>query len=122
MRAASIVAFSLTGTVYSFEEKTPDVFSLGGSVVAQQGSSGGAVVSKENTLIGLIVTSSTGKTTGEPDLNALTLSHIDSGLRATTGDGIRFLLAEDVHESAKDFNERVAPNLRKIFEDELTKE
>ncbi|HBV01284.1 MAG TPA: hypothetical protein DEF00_02725 [Candidatus Taylorbacteria bacterium] len=111
----------VTGAVYSFKENTPDVFSLGGSVVAQKGSSGGAVVNRENKLIGLIVTSSTGKTTGERDLNALTMSHIDSSFREATGDSIRSLFVGDIRASAQSFNEKIAPELKKILQDALTK-
>ena len=111
----------VTGTVYGFGEETPDVFSLGGSVVAQQGSSGGAVVSRENKLIGLIVTASAGATTGERNLNALTMSHIDASFRTSTGESIHSVFTEDLKKSAQDFNEKVAPELRKILTDQLTK-
>jgi hypothetical protein len=111
----------VTGAVYSFKENTPDVFSLGGSVVAQKGSSGGAVVNRENKLIGLIVTSSTGKTTRERDLNAITMSHIDSSFLEATGDSIRSIFVGDIRASAQSFNEKIAPELKKILQDALTK-
>lgn len=112
----------MTGTIYSFGEETPDVFSLGGSVVAQKGSSGGAVVNQDNKLVGLIVTSSTADTTGERDLNALTMSHIDSSFREATGDSIQSLFVGDIKQSAQNFNEKIAPELQKILQDELTKQ
>lgn len=107
------------GEVYSFGDNAPDVFSIGGSVVAQQGSSGGAVVSRENKLIGLIVTSSSGKTTGERDLHALTLSHIADSFKKHTGDDLGVLLASDLKSSAENFNKSVAPELQKLLEDAL---
>lgn len=112
----------MIGTIYSFGEETPDVFSLGGSVVAQKGSSGGAVVNQENRLVGLIVTSSNGEKTGDRDLNALTMSHIDSSFREATGDSIRSLFAGDIKESAQSFSEKIAPELKRILQDELTKQ
>lgn len=109
-----------TVEVYSFGDNAPDIFSIGGSVVAQQGSSGGAVVSRENKLIGLIVTSSSGKTTGERDLHALTLSHIAASFRTHTGDDISALFVGNIKASAQSFNEKVAPDLRKLLEAALT--
>jgi hypothetical protein len=108
-----------TGTVYSFAEGTADMFSIGGSVVAQQGSSGGAVVNQEGKLIGLIVTSSMGDTTGERDLNALTMSHIGDSFKKHTKESIDTLFDGDVRVSAESFNENVAPALRKSLEDAL---
>lgn len=109
-----------TGQVYSFGENTPDIFSIGGSVVAQQGSSGGAVVSRQNKLIGLIATFSNGKTTGERDLHALTMSHIDASFRKHTGDGLSALFAGDISASAQNFGEKVVPELKKLLEAALT--
>ena len=111
-----------TGEVYSFGDNTPDIFSVGGSVVAQQGSSGGAVVSRDGTLVGLIVTSSSGKTTGERSLHALTMSHLDASFKKQTGDSLSVLLAGNVKVSAQNFNEKNAPELKKLLEGALTKD
>ena len=109
-----------TGSVYSFDENTADIFSVGGSVVAQQGSSGGAVVNTDGELIGLIVTATTGHTTGERNLNALTMSHLNDSFKRHTGDSFASLFAaEDIRASADSFDEKVAPALKKILEDEL---
>lgn len=111
-----------TGTVYSFGGNTPDIFSVGGSVIAQEGSSGGAVVSSEGDLIGLIVTSSTGKTTGERNLNVLTMSHLEWSLKSDTGSGFSTLFSGDLVSRAKSFTTDVAPKLKQALFDVLTKE
>ncbi len=113
-----------TGSVYSFwGEKTADIFSVGGSVVAQQGSSGGAVVNTEGELIGLIVTATSGHTTAERDLNALTMSHLRASFKRHTGDSIVSLLAAgDIRASADSFDEKIAPILKEILEDALAGE
>ena len=110
------------GDIYSFGDKTPDIFSIGGSVLAQAGSSGGAVVSQEGNLMGLIVTSSVGGTTEERNLNALSMSHISNSFKRHTGDDIASLFAGDVRISEKSFNENVAPTLKKLLVDVLTKD
>lgn len=103
------------GTVYSFATSTPDIFSIGGSVIAQQGSSGGAVVNREGKLAGLIVTSTREETTGARDLNALTASHLNDSFKQHTGSEFIELLAGDPMVSAKNFQEKVAPSLRQLL-------
>lgn len=112
-----------TGNVYSFDEETADIFSVGGSVVAQQGSSGGAVVNRTGELIGLIVTASTGHTTGERDLNALTMSHLNASFKVHTRDDLSSLFrAGDLRASANSFDEKIAPILKKVLESALAGE
>ena len=67
--------------LYTFSEQTLDLISLGGSVLAQKGSSGGAVVNNQNKLVGLIVTTTESKLTQERDLRAITLAHINRDLQ-----------------------------------------
>ncbi len=100
------------GNIFGFHGQTADIFGVGGSVVAQQGSSGGAVVSPMGTLIGLIVTSSKAKATGDRNLNALTMSHLERSFSADTGKSINSFLAEDVVENARLFNKDIAPLLK----------
>jgi len=104
---------------YSFDEGAADVLSIGGSVLAQQGSSGGAVVNDEGRLVGLIVTSSMGVTTSERDLHALTTSHIGRSFKKDTGEDIDSFLRGDLGESVRGFNEKVAPTIRKILTDAI---
>ena len=70
--------------VYTFTEYIIDILALGGNIVAQGGSSGGAVVNQHGNLVGVIVTSSIGNTTQERDLRAVTLSHIDRSIETHT--------------------------------------
>ena len=100
---------------FSLEAGTLDVISLGGSVVAQQGSSGGAVVNKYGKMIGLISTSSDGETTGDRDLRAITLEHIERSLLEHNNTTLEELLSGDLEQKARDFNETVAPGLLQIL-------
>jgi S1-C subfamily serine protease len=109
------------GDVFTFREKTPDIFSVGGSVLAQAGASGGAIVSETGKLIGLIVTASSGATTGERNLNGITPSHIARSFNEDTGFALEQFLAGDFTETAKSFNTNVAPALIKLLEDEINR-
>ena len=92
-----------------------DVISLGGSVVAQQGSSGGAVVNKLGKLIGLISTSSDGETTEERDLRAISLAHIDRSLKEHNNTSLEELLEGNLNAKAAAFNDTAASTLLKII-------
>jgi len=66
---------------FTFETTTFDLMSLGGSAVAQHGSSGGGVVNTRGELIGLITTSSTEGTLFSRDLRAVTSAHVRRSFR-----------------------------------------
>lgn len=70
---------------YTFEQTTVDVLSLGGSVVAQHGSSGGGAVNQKGELIALITTSTTEGALVDRDLHAITIGHIRRSFLADTG-------------------------------------
>jgi len=105
--------------VFTFKENTLDLFSLGGNIIAQQGVSGGAVINKENGLIGIFVTSSDGETTDERDLRAITLSHINRSLILNSEMTLEELLAGDLLQKTLDFSANTAPALTKLLVDVL---
>lgn len=107
--------------LFTFKENTLDLFSVVGSIVSQKGSSGGAVVSRNNKLIGIIVTASEGETTGERELRAITLSHINRSLLAHAGFDLEFLLFGDLLLKMGVFNLTIAPTLAKLLVNELEK-
>lgn len=92
-----------------------DVIALGGSVVAQQGSSGGAVVNAKGKIIGLISTSSDGETTADRDLRAISLEHIERSLLEHNKTTLDELLSGDLTAKATAFSETAAPTLLQII-------
>lgn len=87
----------------TFSVGKADALSLGGIIGAQSGSSGGGVVNQWNRLIGLITTTSTGATTGERDLHAISSAYIDRDLKALTGVGLTATLSTDPRSAADAF-------------------
>lgn len=114
-----VTTFTRLGKLYTFEEMSIDVLSLGGVIVAQGGSSGGAVVNRWGRLVGLIVTTSEGATTAERDLRAITLAHIDRSMRTDTGLGLRDFLGSDILAHANDFRINQLPTLAQKLVDEI---
>lgn len=102
--------------VYTFTESIIDLLSLGGNIVAQAGSSGGAVLNQWGKLVGMIVTSSLGETTSERDLRAVTLAHIDNSIKEHTGSDLTsFLELGDFETRTEVFKEESAPSLLELF-------
>lgn len=70
---------------FTFNTSTVDVLALGGSAVAQEGSSGGGVVNTKGELIAVISTSSVVGDLLKRDLHAITVDHIRRSFEADTG-------------------------------------
>ncbi len=105
---------------FTFSDNIVDRLSLGGSVVAQKGSSGGAVVDGGGNLIGLISISSDGNTTGERDLSAITLSYINRDLIKNANTTLSSIASNSASFAAT-FNATVAPGLTKALSDVILK-
>ena len=99
------------GKLLTFGTGNVDAMSLGGIIEAQSGSSGGAVVNPWGRLIGMITTTSDGATTAERDLRAVTLSYINTDIRAQTGLDLSGFLQKDPRTAEADFSARLLPAL-----------
>lgn len=117
-------AMSTVQTLYAFEDPTNvDLVALAGTIVAQTGSSGGAVVNATNgNLVGLITTESQGTTTSSRLLNAITLAHINRSLTALGQSGIAGILNTNLQQEAADFQTNIEPSETQQLEAVLNKE
>ena len=106
--------------VFTFKENVVDVISVGGTIVSQKGSSGGAVVDGKSSLIGIISTSSNGDTTGSRDLNAITMAYINRSIKIESGMSLDELLSQNIGAFATLFQENTSPELTKMLTDEIT--
>ena len=106
---------------FYFPGNTPadlDIFSVGGSIVAQGGSSGGAVVNKDTgKLVGILVTSTAAETTNDKDLRALTLSHINRSLQQETGQSLAQFISGSLDEKINTFATTQYRDLRRLLID-----
>ena len=84
--------------------------------MAQGGASGGAVVNQWGSLVGIIVTSSTGDTTAERDLRAVTMSHVNASVASETGlDLQEYLGSGNFSEKISTFSTKTAPKLLTFY-------
>lgn len=107
--------FTRIGELLTFGERSVDLISLGGAVLAQSGSSGGAVVNMWGQLVGVISTTSEGATTAERELRAITLAYINRDLQTETGFDLNSLLTGDLAARASLFMSTEAPILRETL-------
>lgn len=116
-RAVSDTLYSSSSVVdvrerFTFSTSTVDLLSLGGSVVAQKGASGGPAVTGDRELAGLIVTSTLSPNTGDRNLRAITTAHINRTILTETGRPLGAYLATSSATIADRFQEQVAPRLQ----------
>ncbi|MES2134776.1 MAG: serine protease [Patescibacteria group bacterium] len=104
-------AVTHVGDVFTFDTDTIDLFSLGGSVVAQQGASGGAAANEDGVLMGLIVTATDAPDTASRDLRAITTSYIIRDFQKEAGIPIDTYLQGDTETEAHTFAQTIAPTL-----------
>lgn len=110
-----VTSITTVRQLMTFNVGKADAMSLGGIIGAQSGSSGGGVVNQWNRLVGLITTTSSGATTGERDLHAITSAYIDRDLRALTGVGFADTLRTNPQTAAATFSPTAASLAEKLF-------
>lgn len=103
--------------LYTFGSNYADVFSVRGSVVGAEGSSGGPIVDSDGEVIGMIATRGNDDIDGEGSLRAITLSHVNRTIKEETG----FTLAENLNGNlayrAEIFANTMTPFLLELLED-----
>lgn len=105
--------------LFTYKQDTIDLIDVGGTVISQKGSSGGAVVDYFVSLLGIISISSDERSTDKRVLRAITLAHINRKLQKEIGINIPGLLNQDAKKFSKTFASTTAPTLSKLIIDEL---
>lgn len=108
------VVFGSVKDVFTFASSTVDVLALGGSVAAQEGSSGGGVADASGALIGTITTSTTEGATNTRSLSAITTSYIRAEYASETEQVLDLLLARSTATAIADFLPRI-PALESVI-------
>lgn len=116
-------AYATVGQLFTFNDPdNVDLFSVGGTVVSQGGSSGGAAVRTDTgALAGIITTETVSPTTSGRDLRAITIAHIDRVLRKDGMGGLEQFISGNILTLADTFNTHVAPLEFALFKSVLDK-
>lgn len=102
--------------LYTFGSNYADVFSVRGSEVGAQGSSGGPIVNESGEVIGMIATRGDDSVDGSGSLRAITLSHINRSMEEESGFTLGDNIGGDLPYRAKVFADTMTPFLLSILE------
>jgi len=102
--------------LYTFGSNRADVFSIRGTVVGEQGSSGGPVLNDDGEVIGMITTRGDDTTDGVGSLRAITLSHIHRTMLEETGFSLSENLDGNLALRSQVFTETLTPFLLSILQ------
>ena len=113
------IATTSISELYTFGSNYADVFSIKGSEVGAEGSSGGPIVNKEGKVIGMIVTRGDDTTDGKGSLRAITLSHINSTIEEETRFSLEKHASGNIENRSHIFTKTLAPFLTTLLSLEL---
>lgn len=117
----SVTADTSISELYTFGSNYADVFSIRGSDVGAEGSSGGPVVDEDGQVIGMIVTRGDDTIDGAGSLRAITLSHIHRTILEETGFAFNDNLSGDLNLRSTLFTNTMAPFLIELLREELSR-
>ncbi len=115
----SVLATTSVSELYTFGSNYADVFSIKGSKVGAEGSSGGPVVDEKGNVIGMIVTRGDDVADGQGSLRAITMSHIHRTILEETGFSLEKNITGNLAYRSEIFTKTLAPFLTSLLSKEL---
>lgn len=112
------VASTTLSDMFTFGSGKADVIAVHDSVVGEQGSSGGPLLTEDGTVLGLIVTKGSQKD-GAHSLRAITLPYINQAILSETGFDLRSTLEGNIVRRSEIFKEALVPFLSSLLETEF---
>lgn len=105
--------------LYTFGSNYADVFSIRGSQVGEEGSSGGPIINSDGDVIGIIVTRGDDETDGVGSLRAITTSYIHRTILEETGFSLARNISGNLTDRAEVFATTLAPFMLNLLSDEI---
>jgi S1-C subfamily serine protease len=105
--------------LFTFTSNVADVIGLRGSIIGQQGSSGGPIIDSKANVIGMITTRGNDARDGAGSLRAITLSHVNRTITEETGFSLENNLRGNIPYRAEVFTTTMVPFLTQQLTDSL---
>lgn len=105
--------------LYTFDSNYADVFAMRGSIMGEQGASGGPVTASDGRVIGMITTRGDDVRDGAGSLRAITISHVNRTITEETGFSLSSNLSGDIPYKANVFTTTMAPFLTELLVAEI---
>lgn len=109
------IATTTITDIFTFGSGYADIVSLASSTLGHQGASGGPVIDEYGRAIGILTTKDPGTTI----LNAITMAHVDRGLKSEIDFDLASYLQGNLDYKAEVFNKTVSPILQQILAEYL---
>ncbi len=110
------IKFAEIDDVYTFDRNTVDIFSVAAGSAAQEGSSGGAVINRDDYLVGVITTRTVKTDLALRTLQALTMDHLRQSFRSDMGENLDAYLKQDFPTLIRRFQGTAAELQDTLFE------
>lgn len=111
------IKFASVEDVFTFGRNTTDIFSVAAGSAAQEGSSGGGVINKDDRLIGVISTRTVKADLSQRSLQAITIDHIRRTFRQDTGADLDAYLRADTATLIERFKETYTDLVKNLAEE-----
>jgi Trypsin-like peptidase domain len=100
--------------IAGFDRVSRDVINTSPTVLAEHGSSGGAITNEDGDLIALIVATTIDSYTGGKNLQAITLEYIKKNIETTSGNSLTYFI-NNAHAEADNFEKNSVSVLANIL-------
>jgi S1-C subfamily serine protease len=114
-----IAANTTISELYTFGSNYADVFSIKGSSVGAEGSSGGPVLALDGSVIGMIATRGDDIADGTGSLRAITISHIHRTILEETGFSLEKNIGGNLKYRSSIFTKTLSPFLISLLTQEI---
>lgn len=114
-----VTSLTTISELYTFGSNFADVFSIRGSQVGEEGSSGGPIINEDGEVIGIIVTRGDDEIDGAGSLRAITTSYIHRTIQEETGFSLARNVSGNLTSRAEVFATTLAPFMLTLLGEEI---